>query len=150
MIDLLKDILKRDEGLRYQAYDDATGKMIERGDIIKGYVSIGCGRNLHYGLSGEEIDFLLNNDFDRCINEAITYPWYNDLNGIRKCVVLSMLFNLGKTRFDTFKLFQKAMVKKDYFLATEEMRQSKWYTDCGDRAERLCVYMMSGVIPDYK
>jgi len=30
------------------------------------------------------------------------------------------------------------------------MRQSKWYTDCGDRAERLCVYMMSGVIPDYK
>lgn len=62
MSDAGLDQLKADEGLRLSAYNDATGRLIERTDLaIPGYPSIGYGLNLIAGITADEAEWLLIN-----------------------------------------------------------------------------------------
>ena len=94
-MDKLIEMIKHHEGVVPHAYKDS-----------RGYLTIGVGRlideELGGGLSDDEIDYLLANDLKRCRAEAETYPWFAGLSEPRQAVVISMLFNLGKPRWDGF------------------------------------------------
>jgi lysozyme len=56
-----------------------------------------------------------------------------------------MCFNLGHPRFSKFKKFIYAMQVSDWERAAEEMMDSKWATQVGDRAKRLRDRMLHDV-----
>jgi len=133
----LIEMIKEHEGVVPHAYQDS-----------RGYWTIGVGRlidkSLDGGLSDAEIDYLLANDIKRCRAEAEQYPWFNKMNEPRQAVILSMLFNLGKPRFDKFQNMQAALLVGDYTLASHEMLDSRWASQVGRRAIEMSDMMQSG------
>jgi lysozyme len=133
MISAIEQI-KIDEGFRGQPYECTAGK-----------ITIGYGRNLDDNpLTKKEAEYLLRNDLEKISKEAAKLPYYSELDPYRRGVILNMLYNLGMTRFLKFKNMNKALAMKNYYLAAEEMLDSKWADQVGDRATRLAKIMRNG------
>ena len=64
-------------------------------------------------------------------------PGGRSLDADRHRVIANMCFNLGPPRFSKFKQFIAAMQISDWEKAAEEMMDSKWSTQVGERATRL-------------
>jgi len=127
----LRSQLIYDEGVRSSAYTDSEG-----------YLTIGVGRlideNKGGKLSADEIEYLLDNDIDKVINQTIReFDWYQDLTEIRKEVILNMVFNLGIGGVKKFKMMTNALKRHDWNEAAREMLDSKWSGQVGQRAIRL-------------
>lgn len=122
------------EGSRAFPYEDSVGKL-----------TIGVGRNLDdVGLSEDEIQFLLQNDLDKALTDAKSFPWFADLDDVRKLVVVDMIFNLGKPRFSSFVRTIAAIEAQQWQAAAMQMQDSKWFRQVGRRAQRLVQAMASG------
>ena len=150
-LEKLKEIITEHEGRRSLVYDDATGKTLTKGSTLIGYPTISVGRELSgFGLSDDEMDYLLDNDIKRCIEEIErqNYSWWPGLNDARRTVIISQVFNMGLSRFRGFKKQIKALERKDFTRASEEMRSSRWYNQNTSRVESLAVWMDSGIIPE--
>jgi len=52
-----------------------------------------------------------------------------------------MMFNMGRPRLSKFKNFSRALYEQDWKVAAEEGRDSKWYRQVTNRAERLMTRM---------
>jgi lysozyme len=132
--------LERREGRRHSTYQDS-----------KGLWTIGIGRNVDSrggrGLSDAEIDLLLANDIDRVAAELAGFPWFAGLDDVRQNVLMDMNFNLGFTRFAGFKQMLAACARGDFAHAAEEMLDSKWRHDVGERAVELAAMMRTGEWP---
>jgi lysozyme len=122
------------EGRRRFAYMDSVGK-----------ITVGCGRNLSdKGLSDAEIDYLLKNDIEECINDLISFPWFVEADPIRQRVAVDLRLNLGPTKFRTFKRFLAGMAERDYDKAATALRHSLWAGQVKTRANRLIQMLRSG------
>ena len=53
-------------------------------------------------------------------------------------VCVNMMFNLGRPRYSRFSKHLAALKEHDWATAGAEARDSRWHTQVGDRAERLC------------
>ncbi|MCR4342141.1 MAG: glycoside hydrolase family protein [Gemmatimonadaceae bacterium] len=138
MIDpILREELRRDEGVKLRPYVDTTG-----------HVTIGCGRNLtDVGISLEEAELLLENDMrrvDAALVEAM--PWVETLDPVRKRVVQNMCFNLGLSGLMGFRVMLHHLRAGDYDGAANAMADSKWTEQVGRRAQRLIVMMRTGQV----
>jgi|TARA_B110000438_G_scaffold87676_1_gene87148 lysozyme len=96
-----------------------------------GYWTLGIGRNVDVnggiGLSEDEVNYLLENDIARVIKElSREYPWFNDLDDVRKDAMIDIAFNLGATKLRGFKRALAAMEAADYDTAATEFLDSKW------------------------
>ena len=130
-VDRLIDQIKPHECVELMPYRDTEGLM-----------TIGVGRNIeHNGIRMVEADFMLMNDIKDCMEEAKTYHWYEGLSATRKAVIINMLFNLGKPRFDKFVKFQAALAEGLYDKASTEMLDSRWAKQVGKRAVELSIQM---------
>ena len=114
-----------------------------------GHWTIGIGRNVDLngglGLSDDEVDYLLENDIMRVIKELSSeYPWFNDLDDVRKDAMIDISFNLGATRFRGFKNALSAMESADYTLAAKEFLDSKWSRDVKGRSHELASMIETG------
>lgn len=112
-------------------------------ECTAGYVTIGVGRNIEQrGLSDDEIDFILDNDVEIVINEiSRNFDWFFDLTEIRQRVVADMIFNMGLSRFKQFKKMIAALEDSLWAEAADQMLDSKWADQTGDRAYRLSSMM---------
>ena len=137
MTEKLLDMLKRHEGVKSHVYLCSAG-----------YETIGVGRNISksgLGLSDEEVDMLLENDILRVIKElSAEYPWFNDLDDVRKDAMIDISYNLGATRLRGFKKALAAMEVADYTLAAKEFLDSKWSRDVKGRAHELASMIETG------
>lgn len=123
----LSQSLEQHEAKSAFVYDDATGKPIGPGTVVKGYPTIGIGRNLlSNGLADDEIRYLLNNDIASALKDAQTFPWFAGLDNVRQNVIVELCFNLGLVRFRTFKKFIEAMATNRFNVAAAELADSKW------------------------
>lgn len=134
----LIEMLKRHEGVETHAYECSAGK-----------VTVGVGRNIDQrggmGLSPDEIDYLLENDIERVIKElAKEYPWFSDLDDVRKDAMIDIGFNLGATRLRGFKRALSAMERGDYKVAATEFLDSKWAKQVGGRALEITDLIKTG------
>ena len=127
--------LRRDEGVRKFPYRDTVGKL-----------TIGVGRNLNgKGLTDEEIEHLFRNDIGELILEAQSrLPWFTALDGVRQGVILNMAFNMGFAGLEKFPKFLMAVAQGEWETAADEMRDSEWARQVGDRAVRLEEQMRTG------
>jgi lysozyme len=143
-------LLTLHEAERQFAYDDKTGKPVRL--PTGGKVTIGIGRNVDAaggkGLTRDEIAYLLSNDIEECRGWlALHLPWFNGLSDVRKAILLDMRFNLGPTRFATFKNTLALVSVGRYHDAAAQMLQSKWAGQVGKRALRLSEMMKTGEWP---
>lgn len=127
--------LRRDEGVRKFPYRDSVGKL-----------TIGVGRNLNgKGLTDEEIDYLLANDVQEVTAEAqAKLPWFPNLDAVRQGAILNMAFNMGFAGLEKFPRFLQAVAQGAWETAADEMRDSEWARQVGDRAVRLEEQMRTG------
>ena len=130
-------MLKRHEGVRSHVYLCSAG-----------YETIGVGRNISntgMGLFDDEVDYLLENDIARVIKELSSeYPWFTDLDDVRKDAIIDISFNLGATRFRGFKNALSAMESADYTLAAKQFLDSKWSRDVKGRSHELASMIETG------
>lgn len=131
----LKADLIRDEGLRLKPYLDTVGK-----------TTIGVGRNLtDRGISKDEAMAMLDRDMAETIDGLRhALPWWDALDGVRKRVLVNMGFNLGVPGLLKWPNTLSDVADGDYQSAAAKMRQSKWATQVGARAERLARLMERG------
>jgi lysozyme len=134
-IDIARDQLKIDEGVRQKVYKDSLG--IE---------TIGVGRNLRdVGLSHHEINILLENDLVKAeVDCRVLYPSFDKLSDARKAVLLNLAFNMGRSRLAGFVKFKEALEAGAFPQAADELLNSKWAGQVGDRAVRLAKQMREG------
>lgn len=123
---------KEFEGLRLKPYRCSAGKL-----------TIGYGRNLDdVGISKEEAEYLFLIDYERarCNLRALLAA-----NGIKEesipvdvfYVLTDMMFNLGYDRLSQFKNLLSELKKGSYDGVAREMKNSKWYTQVGNRSKKL-------------
>lgn len=135
-IEIATEQLKVDEGLRLQPYRCTAGAL-----------TIGYGRNLDaVGITEEEADIMLRADVEIAEKgaQALVGDVWTALSPTRQAVLINMTFNLGRTRLAAFKNFLAALRAADYQTAADEMLDSRWATQVGDRAQRLARQMRNG------
>ena len=132
--------LKIHEGIRTHAYLCTDGK-----------ITVGVGRNLDedggLGLSVSEIEFLLDNDIQRCRTEMETFSWFDDLDEVRQDALINMCFNLGLTRLANFKNALASMAVGAYSDAAEHFLDSRWARQVGKRSEDVAHMIRTGEYP---
>lgn len=133
----LRELIKHHEGCVLEPYKDS-----------RGYLTIGVGRlldpTLGGGISQDEADLMLDNDIRRCFIEANRYPWFHKLNEPRRAVIISMLFNLGKPRWDKFVKTQAYLAEGNFGEAAHELLRSKWAGQVGKRSVDLAMMLENG------
>jgi len=126
----LRDLIKKHEGLRLKPYHDSTGNL-----------SIGYGRNLKAnGISELEAEFMLTEDIHKATLDLWSVlgddvVW--SLSDNRYNAFIDMMFNLGRSRFLTFKKMIAAAKIGDFEEAAEQMLDSKWARQTKSRAIEL-------------
>jgi lysozyme len=133
--DTLMQELVRDEGLKLQPYRCTAGKL-----------TIGVGRNIEdRGITKAEAMYLLNNDMAICESElTAVFPKWRELSDTRQRVLLNMVFNMGRARLAGFKKFFACLTLNDFQGAADEMMNSAWAQQVGQRAVRLRDMMLRG------
>ncbi len=128
------DLIKKHEGLRLKPYTCTAGKL-----------SIGYGRNLEdVGISQDEADAMLAQDMVGVLSDCTKFPWFKKLNTPRQAVIENMIFNLGLSRFSGFRNTIRYIEAGEYEKAAEEMLDSKWARQVGNRANELSLIMETG------
>jgi lysozyme len=142
--ELMKELIM-DEGYKYEIYLDHLG-----------YPTLGVGhliteKDEEHGqevgtvVHDERIKECLQNDIDIVCKELDEkMSWWRGLNDNRRRVMANMCFNLGYPRLSGFKNFLSAMKDENWEKAAEEMMDSKWATQVGDRAKRLRNRVLQG------
>jgi lysozyme len=134
MIDDLKKILLKYEGLRLKPYTDTAGKL-----------TIGIGRNLSdNGISTTEAYFMFGNDLTRTIKELEGYTWYLMQPENVQMALANMCFNLGLSKILDFTKMIRALINKDYTTAAKEALNSKWAKQVGQRATDIALMISEG------
>lgn len=128
----LKGLLLAHENYRQFPYSDPTG-----------HLSIGIGRNLtDRGISTTEAFYLLDDDiiyFNSKLNHYL--PFFSGLSENRQIALINMCFNLGIQGFLGFREMISALEAHDYERAANEMLESKWTQQVGERAAQLANIM---------
>ncbi len=130
----LVDMLIRHEDEMLKVYRCPAGKW-----------SIGVGRNLEgKGITVEESRYLLANDIAECEDDLSGFEWWSGLDGIRKDCLIDMRFNLGPGGFRGFRKMIDAIGVGNYEEAADQMLDSAWAMQVGDRAVELAYMMRTG------
>jgi lysozyme len=138
-LDIVRSQLRIDENVVNRPYDDGTGKVLVKGAVIVGKVTIGVGRNLtDVGVNDDEIALMERNDIaeaERTARKLVSN--FDALNDARKAVILNMAFNMGLPVLAQFKNTLRAVVEGRWDDAADGMLASRWAKQTGDRATRL-------------
>jgi len=131
--------LKIDEGVVYEVYHDhlglptfGVGHLVLESDPE-------YGKPLGTTVDEDRVKDCFEKDLDTAISECeILYgDHWEDFPGEVKEILVNMMFNMGRTRLSGFKNFKKALEEGDWKKAGMEGRDSKWYRQVTNRAERL-------------
>ena len=90
-------------------------------------------------VSEERVRECFEKDLDTAISECVVLygdSWEGFPGEVQE-VLVNMLFNLGRPRLSKFKNFNTKLAEGDYAGAAPEGRDSIWYRQVGNRAERL-------------
>ncbi len=126
MFEIYKDFLRKVEGLKLKPYKDTEG-----------ILTIGYGRNLESnGISLSEAEIMLNHDVNKAISDLVDiFPDFFSMPESLRIVLVSMMFNLGKSKFLTFKKFIKAIKQNNKQAMIYEFLNSKRAKELGNRID---------------
>lgn len=90
------------------------------------------------------VDVWWENDSTHHLDSAEAFISVHRLNGIdieAKKILVNMVFNMGAWKLSRFKNMIKALQKKDYYRAADEMIDSRWFKQTGIRSKELVARM---------
>lgn len=124
-----------DEGKRARVYSDTVGKL-----------TVGVGRNISdRDFSDDEIALMLKNDIaivERELDKQL--PWWRKMTDARQNCLANMAFNLGVPRLLGFKKALAAMQAERWESASDELLDSTWSRQVGQRAIRIAAVIRKG------
>jgi lysozyme len=127
--------LTRDEGKRSIMYIDSVGTP-----------TIGIGHNLQNSISDAAINQIFNDDLTIAENNIQKFlPWTASLDDVRYGVLVNLSFNIGIEGLLEFKLMLLALQRADYNEAANQLLNSAYAHEVGDRAQRLAIQFQTGV-----
>ena len=95
-------------------------------------------------LSDKEIKLLYNESIKQAANDANSYlPQAGKQPPVVQKILIDMAFNLGLTKLNKFENLKEALLEGDYNKAANEMIDSEWYHQVGNRSKRLVEMMRS-------
>jgi|TARA_B110000902_G_scaffold34314_1_gene36483 lysozyme len=133
-----------DEGIVHEVYLDHLG-----------YATFGIGHlitdkdpeqeyTVGTPISEERVTEAFQADLDISIGECkVLFDLWDTYPGEVQEILVNMMFNLGRPRLSKFKNFKKAVDSGDWAKAGIEGRDSLWWKQVGNRAERLMVRIES-------
>lgn len=131
--------LKIDEGVKYEVYLDhlglptfGVGHLVTEDDPERDY-------DIGTEVSEERVWEVFEKDLDVAISECVVLygEAWDGLPGEVQEVLVNMMFNMGRPRLSGFKKFNAAIEAGDWATAAVEGRDSRWYNQVSNRAERL-------------
>ena len=137
-IEQVQKQLEIDEGVVYEIYTDHLG-----------YPTFGIGHLITKNdpefeepvgtpVSKERVDSVFAIDIKIAEDECcVLYPFWEELPEEVQEILVNMMFNLGRPRLTKFKKMNAALEMGDWKTAAVEGRDSRWYHQVGNRAERL-------------
>ena len=136
--DRVREQLEQDEGVKYHVYRDHLDyKTFGIGHLVLPFepewdLPVG------HAVQAQRVEQVFNTDLDVAIKEcSILYENWDFFPEEVQEVLVNMLFNLGRPRLSKFKNFKVALDKGNWKLAATEGRDSVWYRQVSNRAERL-------------
>jgi len=120
--------LKIHEGFRSNVYTCSGGKK-----------TVGYGRNLQdIGISEEEAEMLLKNDIYEATNQLLNaFPFMATFSDVRISAMINFTFNVGIGTVRKFSNTIEYLKNEDWEAAADEMMDSKWAEQVGDRAIQI-------------
>ena len=127
--------LKIHEGFRSNVYTCSGGKK-----------TVGYGRNLQdIGISEEEAEMLLKNDIYEATNQLLNaFPWMATFSDVRISAMINFTFNVGIGTVRKFSNTIEYLKNEDWEAAADEMIDSKWAEQVGDRAIQITEQIRTG------
>ena len=137
-IERVQKQLEIDEGVVYEIYTDHLG-----------YPTFGIGHLITKNdpefeepvgtpVSKERVDSVFAVDIKIAEDECkVLYKFGEELPEEVQEILVNMMFNLGRPRLTKFKNMYAALEMGDWTKAAIEGRDSRWYHQVGNRAERL-------------
>ena len=144
----LKEMLKRHEGLRLHKYICPAGKP-----------TIGYGWNLENPLpdgivsyyrmrdeiTEEMADELLDISIDNATRQCwALYPGFVQFSENRRNALIDFVFNVGAGTALKFKKMRACIDREDWECAADEMIDSLWYRQVGNRAKEVVEMIRRG------
>ena len=137
-INKLKETLKIDEGVVYEIYNDhlgyptfGIGHLVLEGEPEHG-LSVGTP------ITEERVDECFERDVEYVLNDCrILHEDFDNYPEEVKQIIANMMFNMGRTRLTKFRKHNAALQEGDWKTAAIEGRDSRWYKQVTNRAERL-------------
>ena len=137
-IEQLREELKVDEGVKYEIYLDhlglptcAIGHLIQSTDPEHG-LEVGTK------VDEERVNELFDQDVEVTTNECrLLYNNFDDLPEEVQRIIANMMFNMGRPRLSRFHKMKQAVASGDWSAAAAQMKDSRWYNQVTNRAQRL-------------
>ena len=134
----LKQHIAEEEGLKYEIYRCSEGYPTAGiGHLITEWDEDYFDKPIGTEVSKEQVDAWFEKDLNVAIGdmEKFTEGMNVDEN-VKECVT-HMVFQLGLPRLNKFKKFKQALLDNDIETAQAEMKDSLWYRQTTNRANRL-------------
>ena len=136
--------LKIDEGVEFEIYLDHLGyPTFGVGHLITD-ADPEVGQPVGTEITEQRVFEAFESDLDTAISECHALYGEGDFGGYPdevQQILVNMMFNMGRTRLSKFKKFNAAIAEGDWKTAAVEGRDSLWYRQVTNRAERLMVRM---------
>ena len=130
--------LKIDEGVVYEVYHDhlglptfGVGHLVLESDPE-------YGKPLETPVDEDRVKECFEKDLDTAISECeVLYEDFGDWPDEVQQILVNMMFNMGRTRLSKFKMMIAAAESGDWKESAAQGRDSRWYKQVTNRAERL-------------
>jgi lysozyme len=137
-IEQLKETLKVDEGVVYEIYNDhlgyatfGIGHLVLEGEPEHG-LSVGTA------VSEDRVNECFVKDLQSVVEDCKKlHDAWDGYPEEAKQIIANMMFNMGLTRLSKFNRHNAALQCGDWKGAAVEGRDSRWYKQVTNRAERL-------------
>ena len=132
--------LKIDEGVEYEIYKDHLGYPTFGVGHLVLETDPEHGEEVGTPISEDRVKECFEADLDIAISECDALyeaGVFGDLPGEVQEILVNMMFNMGRTRLSKFKKMHAAILDADWKTAAVEGRDSLWYRQVTNRADRL-------------
>ena len=132
--------LKIDEGVEYEIYKDHLGYPTFGVGHLVLETDPEHGQEVGTPVSEHRVKECFEKDLDTAISECNALyeeGVFGDLPGEVQEILVNMMFNMGRTRLSKFKKMHAAILEADWKTAAKEGRDSLWYRQVTNRADRL-------------
>lgn len=137
-IDMLREQLEIDEGIKHEIYLDhlgyptfGIGHLVTESDPEH-------GQEVGTSVSEDRVIEAFESDLESVLSDCNRlYPDFESLPEEAQQIIANMMFNLGYPRLSKFRNMKACVDQKDWMGAGDEMMDSRWYNQVPNRAGRL-------------